>query len=1177
MYIKPWLGLGLRKRRKRWVPTDFLVLVVLLSYVIRSDAQDLTQASSSDVLDCSSLFDDDVIDVSDDVMEVVASDLQLLVDCLPGGGTLALGVAEVTPTRPLTITKPLTITNGGQTVNVTCPSGGFLDIRSGDVTVSGFHIRNCTGTAIRASDCPTNGPIALTSLTLVNNRGSVNGGGQRSTGASANDTSGVISVSGPCTIDLVNANISANAHRALTLGSGAAATISSCSFLANEERDTGGAVLAEGGASLTVRNCTFADNSAARGGAIHLKDDATATIDNCTLSGNNVKLVNASSPDRPSSPNGPGRGAGAGGGPQGPAPASTPGGGGGGGGGGGSGGGSQQLDNAPSGGGGGGGRGGGGSGGQQQNSNVTSNLLSFSNTGGAILANGGVQLNVTSCVFLRNDGDSAGGAIAASERVVMNIGNSVFRRNTAFGDGGAIFGVVEVAMNVSNSSFERNTATGEGGQGKGGAMFLWNKTDVSIAGSSFLNNMARESGGAIHALRPIFSGQLSELNITATEFVGNVAGEPLSRQKTPSGVLPVKSGFGGAIFLGLDDPRAPRAEGELNSVMTNGVTFANNSAGQGGGLASVRAALLLMESVEFVGNWALDGGGCHVELNRRSRFVGEVAGGGGGGGDGGGRRGGGNSNDPGGAEEGDGNRLAVARAQGTNLSFRANAALRGAGLFVFKSVDTAPANTRVSNEDGDTTPKLGFAGISDTDDVVLTRVEFLANVALTFGGGVHGEGTRVNCTGCKFEGNEAARGGGGAVAFFGNSVLQARQVQMTDNSATDGGAVHAVNALVDLVDSVVENNTAEELGGGLFVDIPGDAAFQFGIAGRAENVTFEGNRARIGGGMYFALADPPSLLLPAGDQVNCSDLDSSDASVSRSLEIGAACFEDTQGRDSNRTWFLTGAAFVNNEANATGGAVFATKGSSVRLCCATTPDCSLDLVNVPREDAVGNLLSSGMATFGPATAFLVDSGDPCPDTWNGNSVTDQSRTVATAASTIQACRFADGQKVNVTCVDGSTTPLTLVNQTSGAVVDPFWLVLLDDFQNPARGENGTLASISISNLSSMVDLGGQLIEQAAGLMNFTDVRLTAPTDATYNLNLNFEPPVLKPVLISVHVRGCAPGEVARDGGLRCERCLEGLFSFGVDLVQSVPGGCGVRGEHCGASGRAVAGGVSSKK
>eukprot|EP00803_Ostreobium_quekettii_P009444 evm.model.scf_1744EXC.1 EVM.evm.TU.scf_1744EXC.1 scf_1744EXC:4029-20058(-) len=1089
MYIKPWLGLGLRKRRKRWVPTDFLVLVVLLSYVIRSDAQDLTQASSSDVLDCSSLFDDDVIDVSDDVMEVVASDLQLLVDCLPGGGTLALGVAEVTPTRPLTITKPLTITNGGQTVNVTCPSGGFLDIRSGDVTVSGFHIRNCTGTAIRASDCPTNGPIALTSLTLVNNRGSVNGGGQRSTGASANDTSGVISVSGPCTIDLVNANISANAHRALTLGSGAAATISSCSFLANEERDTGGAVLAEGGASLTVRNCTFADNSAARGGAIHLKDDATATIDNCTLSGNNVKLVNASSPDRPSSPNGPGRGAGAGGGPQGP---------------------------------------------------------------------GGVQLNVTSCVFLRNDGDSAGGAIAASERVVMNIGNSVFRRNTAFGDGGAIFGVVEVAMNVSNSSFERNTATGEGGQGKGGAMFLWNKTDVSIAGSSFLNNMARESGGAIHALRPIFSGQLSELNITATEFVGNVAGEPLSRQKTPSGVLPVKSGFGGAIFLGLDDPRAPRAEGELNSVMTNGVTFANNSAGQGGGLASVRAALLLMESVEFVGNWALDGGGCHVELNRRSRFVGEVAGGGGGGGDGGGRRGGGNSNDPGGAEEGDGNRLAVARAQGTNLSFRANAALRGAGLFVFKSVDTAPANTRVSNEDGDTTPKLGFAGISDTDDVVLTRVEFLANVALTFGGGVHGEGTRVNCTGCKFEGNEAARGGGGAVAFFGNSVLQARQVQMTDNSATDGGAVHAVNALVDLVDSVVENNTAEELGGGLFVDIPGDAAFQFGIAGRAENVTFEGNRARIGGGMYFALADPPSLLLPAGDQVNCSDLDSSDASVSRSLEIGAACFEDTQGRDSNRTWFLTGAAFVNNEANATGGAVFATKGSSVRLCCATTPDCSLDLVNVPREDAVGNLLSSGMATFGPATAFLVDSGDPCPDTWNGNSVTDQSRTVATAASTIQACRFADGQKVNVTCVDGSTTPLTLVNQTSGAVVDPFWLVLLDDFQNPARGENGTLASISISNLSSMVDLGGQLIEQAAGLMNFTDVRLTAPTDATYNLNLNFEPPVLKPVLISVHVRGCAPGEVARDGGLRCERCLEGLFSFGVDRsTDSVDQSCRV--------------------
>jgi predicted outer membrane repeat protein len=162
--------------------------------------------------------------------------------------------------------------------------------------------------------------------------------------------------------------------------------------------------------------------------------------------------------------------------------------------------------------------------------NLTINNCSFSGnsapSGGAISDAGG-NLTVNNCTFSGNTANGTapytglGGAIAAFPSgantatfyPTVSINNSTFSGNTAI-DGGAIYdssialGTKNPQMAISGCSFSGNSAT------NGGAVYL-DAPNVTISTSSFVNNMATQTGGAI------FATTGSNPTVTQDTFSGN--------------------------------------------------------------------------------------------------------------------------------------------------------------------------------------------------------------------------------------------------------------------------------------------------------------------------------------------------------------------------------------------------------------------------------------------------------------------------------------------------------------------------------------------------------------------------------------------------------------------------------------------------------------------------------
>lgn len=109
------------------------------------------------------------------------------------------------------------------------------------------------------------------------------------------------------------------------------------------------------------------------------------------------------------------------------------------------------------------------------------------------------------------------------------------------------------------------------------------------------------------------------------------------------------------------------------------------------------------------------------------------------------------------------------------------------------------------------------------------------------GGGILG--TRVVLTGCHVTGNQAARYGGGALAFD----LTASDTTFSDNEASAGGAIGSFDVL-RLTNVTISGNRAE-IGGGLYLE-PHDQVLT--------QVTITGNRARSAGGFHVEPVFCPS-------------------------------------------------------------------------------------------------------------------------------------------------------------------------------------------------------------------------------------------------------------------------------------------------------------------------------
>ena len=252
------------------------------------------------------------------------------------------------------------------------------------------------------------------------------------------------------------------------------------------------------------------------------------------------------------------------------------------------------------------------------------------------------------------------------------------------------------------------------------------------------------------------------------------------------------------------------------------VQFVENTARRGAAIASVSTTTLSVESADFLGNVALEGGAMFVQTDGDQQP-----------------------------------RLHVDAPHYTEVSlsnFHGNIASSGGALFLRVSLATAPLRRAGISPKG--ISRFTPTGLNNNeDDVFFEQCSFTNNTCLVGGGAIYSEAGRVGCKDCVFVGNGVVEsndmGCGGALALTQQSALHGRNVSLTNNTAAFGGAVHAVNSLVDLIDADVSSNVATIDGGGLSIEIPSTTIFKYDVVGRVANSTVRGNKAKRGGGQRW--------------------------------------------------------------------------------------------------------------------------------------------------------------------------------------------------------------------------------------------------------------------------------------------------------------------------------------
>lgn len=214
--------------------------------------------------------------------------------------------------------------------------------------------------------------------------------------------------------------------------------------------------------------------------------------------------------------------------------------------------------------------------------NITITHGFASEDGGAVRNFG--TLNANNCKFTENQTEApySGGAILSLG--LLNLTNCEFARNKA-GNGGAIYPRFPAAVTkIAGCNFHENVAISPT-DGWGGAILLWDGTQVTITGSIFSANSARSDGGAIYV-----HGE-SSLTINTTQLSANAATN------------------GGAI----------QKRGGSPATLTN-VTMSGNTGVTGGALALQGAGTSnFLQNVTFSGNQAAVGGALY--LNNASASV----------------------------------------------------------------------------------------------------------------------------------------------------------------------------------------------------------------------------------------------------------------------------------------------------------------------------------------------------------------------------------------------------------------------------------------------------------------------------------------------------------------------------------------------------------------------------
>lgn len=363
--------------------------------------------------------------------------------------------------------------------------------------------------------------------------------------------------------------------------------------------------------------------------------------------------------------------------------------------------------------------------------------------------------------------------------------------------------------------------------GAGGGVFVSDKSHVTITDSQILDNTGTRGGG-------IYTEHSTVEVVEKSEIKNNIATD------VPSGASNSNKGLGGGIYsfdstLTVTDSTISdnEAKGSTSLIISNDGELSSSTLGNGGGgiCAVGKKSDVTLDKVTVTGNKATS----NVSTNLGA----------------------------GGGIEAQGGSLTVKDSTISNNNARGN----GGGIFSAEGnvLDVSGSTIQGNKADNGGGIHTGEArDVSKTPSkATITDTKILENEAIGSGeGGGVCVGTRADATlkGCTVANNKSVSTGGGIAAKLSTVTLDDTTVE--NNQAVNGGGLFhqglAVPGSLTLQNgSIIRNNTASSMGGGLFL---------WGNVGlKSDNSEISGNKALYGAGIaasqYTANFASPKLEL----------------------------------------------------------------------------------------------------------------------------------------------------------------------------------------------------------------------------------------------------------------------------------------------------------------------------
>ncbi len=417
-----------------------------------------------------------------------------------------------------------------------------------------------------------------------------------------------------------------------------------------------------------------------------------------------------------------------------------------------------------------------------------------------------------------------GGAVYLSRKAQLTMEGTVFKSNTAEDNGGALYVTSGSNLLASSITFEENKATGD----KGGALYITTNAVASVTASSFKNNSAENFGGAVS----VHSN--STLTLTTVSFISNAA------LKSHGGAVSVFSGS----TVNISGSEFTSNTAVCITYDTDGVTVLETE-GKGGAIHiqgspdEGLSSYVNLNNVKFNLNKAGEHGGA-VNLYQGGKLSAldceftqnetETA--------------------NGGAIYSSGSAISL-----ESTSLTSNTA-KGSGGAIYLTSSTITAKDTLfkensSSDDGGAlylTKSTTFEGDTPSADK-FSSITFEKNKSSAKGGAIYAtSGSKLYAEKLTLTANESTTNGG-AITGGTDAVINIRGLTATANKSADGGVFYLTGASVtDLYEVSAIGNTASKKGGFIYVtttnttvNLHSKAATQDSLNPVRENTAASGN------------------------------------------------------------------------------------------------------------------------------------------------------------------------------------------------------------------------------------------------------------------------------------------------------------------------------------------------